>query len=431
MASDKLVISPRPTFGAINVLRLLFQIFIAVHNGHTDYWRAHSLFLARIGRPAVLVFFAMASLLSHQSLSKKLRDTHDATQWVRRRVWRLFPGHALITLCGVLSKAIVPGSQTEACGRPTVLYEFFVMDAVLPNRVQGLMHPYGRCVGLTWFVVALVQLTVVTPFLVVLSKRRWGVAVLVGMLVLPRAIGVVPPWTLLLYGSLEAWLIGLLGSVYLQHESATATATASEAALAGTATTTGAAAATDHRGTSTSVAANWSHCLRWLGWSVLLVTFYVQSVMHPIEWELWGEEVALLTAMASLVIIVADVKAPCVGYRHTVVKSLAGVTYEAYLFGASTGTFVYKGLVPAMVATTLRNMYFATVLHMMVLIPLAYAMHWCVESVLRPKAEAWWCCGTVGLLEEARGALDVGINKKGHIIEFAKLNYAPSSVDNP
>jgi hypothetical protein len=420
---------PRPTFGAINVLRLLFQIFIAVHNGHTDYWRAHSLFLARIGRPAVLVFFAMASLLSHQSLSKKLRDTHDATQWVRRRVWRLFPGHALITLCGVLSKVIVPGSQTEACGRPTVLYEFFVMDAVLPNHVRGLMHPYGRCVGLTWFVVALVQLTAITPVLVVLSKRRWGVAVLLGMLVLPRAIGVVPPWTLLLYGSLEAWLIGLLGSVYLQHESAVvvvAAAAASEAALAGTATTTGAAAATGQRGTSTwgtsmSVAANWSQCLGWLGWSVLMVTFYVQSVMHPVEWELWGEEVALLTAMASLVIIVADVKAPCVGYRHAVVKSLAGVTYEAYLFGASTGIFVYKGLLPAMAAPTLRNMYFATVLHMMVLIPVAYAMHWCVESVLRPKAEAWWCCGTVGLLGEARGALDVGINKKEQSIAFARV----------
>ena len=158
--------------------------------------------------------FLQCLLLSHQKLSVKCQRGRCP---LSRSVWRLMPAHT----CGRLQ--FVRGGQHAACGEPTVAFEMFLLDAALPARSQGLVHPDGRCVGLGWYVSSLVQLTVMTPGLVLLSKRTWGLALLALALAVPRLIPAsapVLPWTQVLIGrgvGVEPWLMGIFASLLIDR----------------------------------------------------------------------------------------------------------------------------------------------------------------------------------------------------------------------
>eukprot|EP00949_MAST-11_sp_MAST-11-sp1_P003397 g3397.t1 len=382
-----------PRFAAIGALRVLLQMMIAVHNAQPHFWRTHSNLLYRCGSVNVAAFFAMSALLSHQKLSVKC-SAGDAARWVAKRVWRLMPAHILVVALAVL----VRGGQHAACGEPTVAFEMFLLDAALPARSQGLVHPDGRCVGLGWYVSSLVQLTVMTPGLVLLSKRTWGLALLALALAVPRLISAsVPalPWTQVLIGrgvGVEPWLMGIFASLLIDRVRNMSPTPQNGTEEKDEKVEVVVVGEEEHAQEGTLQKRRIAMPAIGL-WLAMLLTYFTVGLLNAEQWRNWGSYVCTAAVpMISLGLIIADVvMTPSAFYDLPWLGTMASVTYEAYLFGAAVGTLTYTNLAPALGIDDVR---LAIPLHLVLLYMLAYPIHRALEffrKVIEKHASALCC----------------------------------------
>ena len=317
-------------------------------------------------------------------------------------------GSCLRTFLWSLSQSWCEADSTRLAWEPTVAFEMFLLER--PARaLAGARASDGRCVGLGWYVSSLVQLTVMTPGLVLLIKRTWGLALLALAVAVPRLIPAsapVLPWTQVLIGrgvGVEPWLMGIFASLLIDR-----VRNMSPTPQNGT----------DEKDEKVVVVVvgeeehvqegTWQKrriAMPAIGlWLAMLLTFFTVGLLNAEQWRNWGSYVCTAAVpMISLGLIIADVvMTPSAFYDLPWIGTMASVTYEAHFFGAAVGTLTYTNLAPALGIDDVR---LAIPLHLVLLYMLAYPIHRVLEffrKVIEKHASAL-CCSHVRRLRGMQG----------------------------